>query len=37
MDHTGVFGNYLKELREEGNLQAPLMSQAGIAPELTSF
>ncbi|WP_343553940.1 cellulose biosynthesis protein BcsG [Pantoea sp.] len=37
MDHTGVFGNYLKELREEGNLQAPLMSQAGIAPEVTSF
>ncbi|WP_058972854.1 cellulose biosynthesis protein BcsG [Type-D symbiont of Plautia stali] len=37
MDHTGVFGNYLKELREDGNLQAPLMSQAGIAPELTSF
>ena len=37
MDHTGVFGNYLKELREGGDLQAPLMSQAGIAPELTSF
>ncbi|MDR7343844.1 cellulose synthase operon protein YhjU [Pantoea alhagi] len=37
MDHTGVFGNYLKELREDGDLQAPLMSQAGIAPELTSF
>ncbi|MBD9645855.1 MULTISPECIES: cellulose biosynthesis protein BcsG [unclassified Pantoea] len=37
MDHTGVFGNYLKELREEGNLQAPLMSQAGISPEVTSF
>ncbi len=37
MDHTGVFGNYLKELREDGNLQAPLMSQTGIAPELTSF
>lgn len=37
MDHIGVFGNYLKELREDGNIQAPLMSQAGIAPELTSF
>ena len=37
MDHTGVFGNYLKELREDGDIQAPLMSQAGIAPELTSF
>lgn len=37
MDHTGVFGNYLQELREEGNLNAPLMSQAGIRPELSSF
>lgn len=37
MDHTGVFGNYLKELREDGDIQAPLMSQADIAPELTSF
>ncbi|WLS79075.1 cellulose biosynthesis protein BcsG [Erwinia pyri] len=37
MDHTGVFGNYLQELREQGNLSAPLMSQAGIRPELTSF
>lgn len=37
MDHTGVFGNYLQELRNDGNLQAPLMNQAGIKPELTSF
>lgn len=37
MDHTGVFGHYLKELRDFGDVQAPLMSQAGIAPELTSF
>lgn len=37
MDHSGVFGNYLQELREEGNLNAPLMSQAGIKAELTSF
>ena len=37
MDHTGVFGHYLKELRDFGDIQAPLMSQAGIAPELTSF
>lgn len=37
MDHTGVFGNYLKELRDFGDIQAPLMSQTGIAPELTSF
>lgn len=37
LDHPGVFGGYLQELRNEGNLQAPLMSQAGIKPELTSF
>ncbi|QTO54392.1 cellulose biosynthesis protein BcsG [Duffyella gerundensis] len=37
MDHTGVFGNYLQELRDFGDIQAPLMSQAGISPELTSF
>lgn len=37
MDHTGIFGDYLKELRADGDIQAPLMSQQGIAPELTSF
>ncbi|AVJ15761.1 cellulose biosynthesis protein BcsG [Serratia sp. MYb239] len=37
MDHSGVFGNYLKELREEGDMQAPLMSQNGIGNELGSF
>ncbi|MGP0872656.1 cellulose biosynthesis protein BcsG [Serratia sp. CY81684] len=37
LDHSGVFGNYLKELREQGDMQAPLMSQAGIGNELTSF
>lgn len=37
LDHSGVFGNYLKELREQGDMQAPLMSQASIGNELTSF
>ncbi|HEI8868100.1 TPA: cellulose biosynthesis protein BcsG [Serratia odorifera] len=37
MDHSGVFGNYLKELREQGGMQAPLMSQAGVSNELASF
>ncbi|WP_338910748.1 cellulose biosynthesis protein BcsG [Serratia marcescens] len=37
LDHSGVFGNYLKELREQGDMQAQLMSQAGIGNELTSF
>lgn len=37
LDHSGVFGDFLKEVREQGGLQAPLMSQAGISNELTSF
>lgn len=37
LDHSGVFGNFLKELREQGDMQAPLMSQAGVGNELTSF
>ncbi|MCS3406639.1 cellulose biosynthesis protein BcsG [Serratia sp. AKBS12] len=37
MDHSGVFGNYLKELREQGGMQAPLISQAGVSNELASF
>ncbi|MBH3038126.1 cellulose biosynthesis protein BcsG [Serratia marcescens] len=37
LDHSGVFGNFLKELREQGDMQAPLMSQAGIGNELRSF
>lgn len=37
LDHPGVFGGYLQELRDDGNLRAPLMSQAGLKPELTSF
>ncbi|KFK93688.1 MULTISPECIES: cellulose biosynthesis protein BcsG [unclassified Serratia (in: enterobacteria)] len=37
LDHSGQFGDYLKNLRTDGGLQAPLMSQAGISNELTSF
>ncbi|MEX2953263.1 cellulose biosynthesis protein BcsG [Serratia fonticola] len=37
LDHSGVFGDFLKELREQGDMQAPLMSQAGIGNELASF
>ncbi|WP_156293293.1 cellulose biosynthesis protein BcsG [Serratia oryzae] len=37
LDHPGMFGNYLKNLRNDGGLQAPLMSQAGISNELSSF
>ncbi|WP_075182479.1 cellulose biosynthesis protein BcsG [Pantoea sp. 1.19] len=37
MDHDGVFGDYLKQMREAGDIQAPLMSQAGLAAHYTSF
>lgn len=37
LDHFGVFGNYLKEVREEGDMQSPLMSQQGISHQITSF
>ncbi len=37
LDHTGVFGGFLQELRDDGNMQAPLMSQAGVATAYTSF
>lgn len=37
LDHSGVFGNFLKELREQGDMQAPLMSQAGLSNQLASF
>ncbi|WP_413741202.1 cellulose biosynthesis protein BcsG [Sodalis sp. RH15] len=37
LDHSGNFDNFLQELREDGNMQAPLMSQAGIGHQLNSF
>lgn len=37
MDHSGKFDNYLNSLRELGGLKAPLMSQAGLGNDLTSF
>ncbi len=37
MDHDGDFGGYLTDLRRHGQLQAPLMSQQGIARALVSF
>lgn len=37
MDHNGVFGDFLKEVRENGGMQAPLMNQAGLPPVLLSF
>lgn len=37
LDHAGIYGNYLDELRQYGDIQAPLQSQAGISGELTAF
>ena len=37
MDHTGVFGNYIGNLRDDADMKVPLMSQAGLGYELTSF
>ena len=37
MDHSGEFGNYIKDLRKDAAMQAPLMSQAGLGHDMTSF
>ncbi|WBU49544.1 cellulose biosynthesis protein BcsG [Kosakonia pseudosacchari] len=37
MDHNGEFGGFLKEVRDNGGMQAPLMNQAGLPPVLLSF
>lgn len=37
MDHSGVFGGYITDLRSNAGLQAELMSQSGINYELTAF
>ncbi|MBJ3814280.1 cellulose biosynthesis protein BcsG [Shimwellia pseudoproteus] len=37
LDHNGVFGDMLKEIREQGGMQAPLMDQKGLPVNLLSF
>ncbi len=37
LDHDGVFGNFLKEIRENGGVQSPLMNQNGLPTNLLSF
>ncbi|RLM26735.1 hypothetical protein BIY29_05210 [Brenneria alni] len=37
LDHSGVFGSYLQEVQKEGDMQIPVMSQAGISNQLASF
>lgn len=37
MDHTGEFGNYIGNLRDDADMKSPIMSQVGLDHELTSF
>jgi len=37
MDHNGEFGGFLKEVRDNGGMQAPLMDQTGLPTVLLSF
>ncbi|HEN3634458.1 TPA: cellulose biosynthesis protein BcsG [Yersinia enterocolitica] len=37
MDHSGVFGNYLQNIQDDGNMRAPMMSQKDISNQLASF
>ncbi|AHM71390.1 cellulose biosynthesis protein BcsG [Yersinia hibernica] len=37
LDHSGVFGNYLQNIQDDGNMHAPMMSQKGISNQLASF
>ncbi|MGP3590685.1 cellulose biosynthesis protein BcsG [Vagococcus sp. WN89Y] len=37
MDHNGEFGGFLKEVRDNGGMQVPLMDQSGLPPVLLSF
>ncbi|MFV0261732.1 MAG: cellulose biosynthesis protein BcsG [Kluyvera sp.] len=37
LDHDGVFGDFLKEVREYGGVQSPLMDQSKLPVNLLSF
>lgn len=37
LGHNGQFGNFLKEVREQGGMQAPLMDQTGLPVTLLGF
>jgi cellulose synthase operon protein YhjU len=37
LGHNGVFGDFLKEMRNYGDMQAPLMDQKGLQQSLTAF
>lgn len=37
LNHTGVYGNYLQELRDDADLKQPLMSQQGLDVAYNGF
>ncbi|WP_038159103.1 cellulose biosynthesis protein BcsG [Trabulsiella guamensis] len=37
LGHDGVFGDFLKEVRNQGGMQAPLMDQKGLPVQLLGF
>lgn len=37
LGHNGVFGDFLKEIRDQGGMQAPLMDQKGLPVQLLGF
>ncbi|AGB76272.1 cellulose biosynthesis protein BcsG [Pseudocitrobacter corydidari] len=37
LDHNGVFGGFLKEIRDNGGVQSPLMDQSKLPVNLLSF
>lgn len=37
LDHNGIFGDFLKEVRENGGMQSPLMDQSKLPVNLLSF
>jgi len=37
LGHNGVFGDFLKEMRNYGDMQAPLMDQKGLQQSLVAF
>nr|WP_299244816.1 cellulose biosynthesis protein BcsG [uncultured Halomonas sp.] len=37
LNHDGVFDDYLKTIREQGGIEAPMLSQDSIKPQMTAF
>nr|WP_298415935.1 cellulose biosynthesis protein BcsG [uncultured Halomonas sp.] len=37
LNHDGIFDDYLKTIREQGGIEAPMLSQDSIEPQMTAF